>query len=276
MNILFLLITSAGVNTLLMPASAKGVLTYYSRAAGDEAIFYNPATFNAQDDYRLSVFYSRIYVDMENINVALSRRFNTIDLGISIMNFDYGKIETRPEYPTEDSAGFYAAKDFSIGLCASKDISTNGRLGLKAKYIYENVYIYSGSTLALDISLAYLTNFSGITAGATNIGGVIKIANEQVNLPAKLSFGYYRNLNKFTASWDLHYLINTTKFETSLATEVKLINDLELGIAINYRDSFYPGFYLGIAHHTFSLKYGASIYPYDLGMINTIGIGFLF
>ncbi|MGB9721146.1 MAG: hypothetical protein ACPL28_06705 [bacterium] len=276
MNILFFLITSAGINTLLMPASAKGVLTYYSRTVGDEAIFYNPSVFYAHEDYRISIYYSNLYTDMKNLHFALTREFNKIDFGISIMNFDYGSIEARPEYPTEDSTGFYSANDFCVGLCASKNVTTNGRLGLKAKYIYENIFVYSGATLGFDISLAYLNQHSGITAGANNIGGTIKIASESVNLPAKLSFGYYRIINKFTLSLDIHYLVNTSSFESAFASELKLTDNLEFGIGMNYRDSVYPGFYLGIAHHNLLIKYGTSIYPHNLGMINTVGISILF
>lgn len=273
---LFILISSAGVNTLLMPASAKGVLTYYSGSAGDEAIFYNPALFYSQENFYLSVFYSNIYTSMKNLNLALSKKLSNFDLGINIMNFDYGSIIAKPEYPTEDSTGFYTATDFYIGLCASRPIATNGRLGLKVKYIYENVYIYSGATLGIDLSIAYLNEVYGITTGASNLGGTIKLANESVNLPAKLSFGYYRNINKLTLSMDLHYLINTSKFESAIAGEMRFTENFELGVSINYRDSFYPGFYLGLYHRSLSIKYGASIYPYDLGMVNNIGIGFNF
>ncbi len=276
MSFLFLLFTSAGVNTLLMPASARGVLTYYSRSTGDEAIFYNLVIFSAQDYYRLSFFYSNVYAAMKNLNLALSRRFNQFDFGISIMNFDYGLIEARPDYPTDDSTGFYTANDFCLGICASKSISTNGKLGMKMKYIYENIYIYSGATLGFDISLAYINHSYGMSIGATNIGGTIKIASESVNLPAKLSFGYSRNLNKLILSLDLHYLVNTQKFESSIAADMIINKSFELGISANYRDLPYPGFYFGFYRNSMYIKYGTSIYPYDLGMINSIGIGFLF
>ncbi|MGQ9464669.1 MAG: hypothetical protein ACUVQ4_03050 [bacterium] len=273
---IFLLISSAGMNTLLMPASAKGVLTYYSSSAGDEAIFYNPAMFYTQKDFHLSAFYSSIYLSMRNLNLALSKKLNNIDFGISLMNFDYGPIMAKPDYPTSDSSGFYTATDFYVGLCASKIITTNGRLGMKLKYLYENLYIYSGATVAFDLSLAYIAQNYGISTGATNIGGTMRIASESVNLPAKLSIGYYRKIEKVTLSLDLHYLINTGRFESAVAGEMRLTDNFDLGIAMNYRDSFYPGFYLGLKHRSTYIRYGTSIYPYNLGMIHTIGIGFGF
>uniref|UniRef100_A0A7V3RIS7 PorV/PorQ family protein n=1 Tax=candidate division WOR-3 bacterium TaxID=2052148 RepID=A0A7V3RIS7_UNCW3 len=276
MEFLFLIITSAGANTLLMPASARGMLTYYSRSIGDEAIFYNPAIFTAQDDYHVTLFYTKVYASMRNLNLGLSKRFKDFDLGLNIMNFDYGEIEARPEYPTEDSTGFYTGSDFSIGICGARNISTNGRIGIKAKYIYENLYIYSGGTLGIDLSIAYINEKSGLTAGGSNLGGQIKIGNEPINLPAKLSLGYYHSIKEFCISFDLHYLINTNTFESSVGGEVKWGNNLETGISINYRDHFYPGFYLGISNGKISIKYGSAIYPYDLGMVNTLGIGFIF
>lgn len=273
---IFLLISSAGMNTLLMPASAKGMLTYYSSSAGDEAIFYNPAMFYAQKDFHLSAFYSNIYLSMKNLNLALSRKLNNVDFGISLMNFDYGPIMAKPDYPTSDSSGFYTATDFYVGLCASKAITTNGRLGMKLKYLYENLYIYSGATVAIDLSLAYITQNHAITTGATNMGGTMKIASETVNLPAKLSIGYYRKIEKITLSIDLHYLINDSRFESAIAGEMKLTDNFDIGIAMNYRDYFYPGFYLSLKHRSINISYGTSIYPYNLGMINTIGISFIF
>lgn len=277
MVLIFILLSSAGINGLLMPASAKGVMTYYSTSVGSEAIFYNPSLFVArQDGYSLSFFYTSIYTSMKNMNLGISRKFNDFDIGVNIMNYDYGMIEARPDYPTEDSTGFYTGSDFSLGFCIAKNFSANGRIGIKAKYIYENLYIYSDATLGIDFSLAYINSFSGLSAGATNLGGTIKIANEEVNLPAKLSLGYYRMINKFTVSCDIHYLVNTTSFESAIAGEIRLTDNFETGLSINYRDQIYPGFYIGIHNRNLAIKYGASIYPYNLGMINTIGIGFSF
>ncbi len=260
-----------------MPASAKGVMTYYSTSSGSEAIFYNPSLFAArQDGYNLSLFYTQIYAGMKNMNLSIGRRFNDFDFGVNIMNYDYGMIEARPDYPTEDSTGFYTGSDFYLGFCVAKNVSTNGRIGIKLKYIYENLYIYSDATLGFDFSLAYINDFGGLSAGATNLGGTIKIANEEVNLPVKLSLGYYRMIKKYMVSCDIHYLVNTGSFESSIAGEIKLTSNLETGISINYRGQFYPGFYLGIHIRHLAIKYGASIYPYNLGMINTIGIGFSF
>ncbi|MEO0094651.1 MAG: hypothetical protein ABIL66_02005 [candidate division WOR-3 bacterium] len=276
MNLILLIISSAGISGLLMPASVKGVITYYSRSIGDEAIFYNPAMFGADNNYRLNIYYTHTYASMKNINLGLSRKFRYFDLGISIMNFDYGEIEARPDYPTEDSAGFYTGSDFYFGVSLAKSITSNGRIGIKAKYIYENLYIYSDATLGFDFSLAYINQFSGLSVGATNIGGTITIANESVNLPTKFSFGYYRMIKKYIISVDLHYRINSSSFESSLAGEMMLTKNFEIGVSVNYRDQLYPGFYLAIHHHGLAIKYGASLYPYNLGMVNIIGIGFPF
>ncbi len=278
MNIIaILLISSAGISGLLMPASPKGVMTYYSSSLGNEAIFYNPSLLIAEKEgYNLNIYYTSIYLSMKSFNLGLAKKFNSFDLGISIMNYDYGAIESRPDYPTEDSVGFYTGSDFSLGLCVAKDIVANGRIGVKGKYIYENLHIYSGATIGLDFSLAYINQQSMLSVGVTNLGGTIKINNEAVNLPAKLSLGYYRTIKRFIISGDLHYLVNTGEFETSLAGEIKIEKNFETGISVNYREQFYPGFFVAIKHHGLSIKYGASLYPYNLGMINTMGISFPF
>ncbi|MEO0161649.1 MAG: hypothetical protein ABIL39_07285 [candidate division WOR-3 bacterium] len=272
-----LIISAAGISGLIMPHSPKGLLTYYSRATGTEAIFYNPSLFIAdQSRYTVNFSYAHLYQSMRNMNLGLGRKFHDFNLGVNIMNFDYGDIEAHPDYPTGESTGFYTGSDFCIGILLSKNFTQNGRIGIKTKYIYENLYIYSGATLAVDFSLAYMNEISGLSLGATNIGGTIKIANETVNLPAKLSGGYYRKFGLLTLSGDLHYLVNTSSFESSLAAELELSKKLMTGFAINYRDQVFPGFYLGITHNLLHINYGASLYPYNLGMVNSVGIGVSF
>jgi hypothetical protein len=273
---IYFFIATAGVNSLLMPMSSKGTVTYYSRSDGEEAIFYNPSYFEATGDYRLSCFYNNLYVGMKSISLALSRKIKTVDFGISIMNYDYGEIEARPAYPTEDSVMYYSAYDFVLGVCGALRVSEQGRFGLNLKYVYESVYIYSGNTIAFDAAIAYRSDNGGISFGATNVGASLTLHNEEVSLPSKLSLGFHRKVMKAMASLDLHYLTNTGAFELGCGFEVPLSKSLEIGFAANYREQVYPGANLTLNLGGFAVKYGTAIYPYDLGMVNTLGIGFSF
>jgi hypothetical protein len=274
--ILYLLIANAGVTSLLMPASPAGVITAFSASRGGEAVFYNPAHLVAGDDYRLTCYYNHLYAGMKSISLALCRRFNDRDFGLSITNFDYGDIEQHPSYPSDDSTAYYTANDFSLGISGSTKVSSRGRVGLTVRYIAENIYVYGDHSMAFDCALAYEGTAFNLSFGAANIGYKLTINSEDVNLPAKLSAGGAVNFKKAVACFDAHYLINTGSFEFGQAWRIPVVPALECRVGVNYRQRLYPGFGVVITAGTFTAEYGAALYPYNLGLVNTIGIGFAF
>ncbi|UCG30461.1 MAG: hypothetical protein JSV53_00885 [candidate division WOR-3 bacterium] len=269
---MLIIIAAAGVKSLLMPASPVGVTTSFAMASREEAIFYNPSNFEAGDNYTVQCSYNRFYLGMQSVSLSLSKKFKEVHFGLGIVNFDYGEIEYRPDYPTEDPLINYRAYDFSLILGASVDVSSQGRIGINLKYVTENIYIYSDYALAMDIAFAYRSATSGITFGATNFGTKMMINNGEVNLPACLNVGGFQQVNKLTLSGDLRYLINDAAFEFGIGASMPVHQRLTLSAAANYRDEFYPGFGLSIAVGALEVKYGGSFYPKNLGMVNNIAL----
>lgn len=274
--IIFFVLSTSGVNSLLLPASPSGVTTHFSISRGVEAIFYNPANFEAGDNFRIWCSYNRFYLSMQSVSLAMSKRIESIDFGIAFLNFDYGDIELRPPYPTEDSLTYYSANDFSIIIGGSALIAPRGRIGLNLKYITESIYIYSDYALAFDLCFAYTASKAGISFGVSNFGSKITSNNEEVNLPARMSIGGFYDFRKIIPSADLHYLVNNGIFEFGFGVEVPVNEFIALSGALHHRHAFYPGFGIEINSGNIAIKYAGSFYPADLGMINTIGIGFEF
>jgi len=279
MSILYLiLIASSGVNSLLMPSSPAGVLTGFTDARQSEAIFYNPANFAAGENFQLNCFYSRYYLGMQGIALALSRKYKDLDAGVGITNFDYGAIEWRPEYPSEDTVIQYSANDFVLMVCGGFRVTPQSRMGVTVKYIAENIYLYSDDALAFDLSLAYRTDRSGFTFGVTNMGSQINLNGEDVNLPARLSLGLSRDFTKFDAAVEAHYLVNRVNFEFGLSAGVPMYEILKLRAGLHYRhpDPVFPAFGFDLGLGKFAVKYGLAWYPYGLGPVNTLGFGMEF
>ncbi len=274
--LLIFLVAVSGVNTLLLPASPVGLATPFSVSKDAEAIFYNPANFEAQNNYQIWCSYNRFYLSMQSVSLTLSRKIKTVNVGIAFLNFDYGDIEWHPNYPSEDSLTYYSANDFTAVLGASLPITPQGKIGINLKYISENILIYSDYALAFDISFAYAGTRAGISLGASDIGSKIKLNNEDVNLPARMSVGAFYDFKKFTPSFDIHYLVNTAEFEGGFGIDFSIHRIANLNGALLYRDGVYPGFGLGIRPGNLIIKYAGALYPHNLGLINTIGIGFEF
>ena len=273
MNTFVLIIfATAGVKSLLMPASPVGVTTSFASASREEAIFYNPSNFEASENYTVQCSYNRFYLDMQSVSLSMSKKIRKVDIGLGIVNFDYGDIEWRPDYPTEDPLITYRAYDFSLILAASAEISTQGRIGINLKYITENIYIYSDYAFALDIAFSYRNTTSGITFGATNFGTKMLINNDEVNLPACLNVGGFHHISKLTLSSDLRYLINDSALEFGIGVSMPVHQRLTLSAAANYRDEIYPGFGLTVDVGALEVKYGGSFYPKNLGMVNNISL----
>ncbi len=274
--LLYFLLGSSGVNSLLLPVSPLGLTAGFSNADQTEAIFYNPSQFKAGDKYMLWCSYNRFYLDMYSVSMAISKKFGPIGIGIGFVNFDYGEIEWHPDYPTEDPLTSYSANDFSIILGASTNITEEGRIGLNLKYISENIMIYSDYALAFDLAFSYRNEKSSISLGVTNFGSKLTIRNDDINLPAKLSIGSTYQFPKFSLGGDVHYLVNTGDFEGDASIRVPVYQILAINLAGHYRERIYPAFGVDIALGNITFKYAGSIYPRSLGMINTIGIGFEF
>jgi hypothetical protein len=250
--------------------------TSFSSSRDVEAIFYNPAHLTAGENYRLWLSYNRFYLETQSVSLAVSKRLGQFNLGVSLLNFDYGDIELRPDYPTDDTVAYYSAHDFSAALCGNVHIPPFGWIGASVKYVYEQIYSYSGAALAFDMSFAYRTEKAGISIGASNFGSRITLKDESVNLPARVSVGALYNLGNVVASADAHYLVNTAVWEGGVGAEVPLNETFGAIFAVNYREQVYPGF--GISIHTgkMQIRYAGALYPKDLGFINSLGLGFEF
>lgn len=267
-----LIFAAAGVKSLLMPASPIGVTTSFAVASNEEAVFYNPSNLRSRDNITFQFSYNRFYLGMQSVSLSVAKQVKNIDVGLGILNFDYGEIEWRPEYPTEEPLIDYRAYDFSLILGAAVNVSDKGRIGVNVKYVTENIYIYSDYALAMDIAFAYHSPTGGITFGATNFGTRMVINNDEVNLPARLSFGAFQMVRQFTLSGDLHYLVNDAVFEFTLGASMPLYQRITLSAAANYRDEFYPGFGFSVDAGALEVKYGGSFYPKNLGMVNNLAI----
>jgi hypothetical protein len=274
--IIFLLIASSGVNTLLLPASPSGMSTPFSVANDAEAIFYNPAHFRAAENYQVWCSYNRFYLAMQSVSLAISKKIKAVNLGIAFLNFDYGDIEWHPDYPTEDSLAYYSANDFTVVLGANLALTPQGKVGLNLKYISESILIYSDYALALDLSFSYSNDKNGISIGAANIGSKVTLRNEDVNLPARISLGTFYDFKKFKSSIDVHYLVNTAVFEGSFGVDIPVYSMVNLNASAHYRETLYPGFGLYVQPGNIIIKYAGALYPRNLGLVNTIGIGFEF
>lgn len=263
-------------NSLLLPVSPIGVTTSFSLSQDVEAIFYNPANFESGENYKVWCAYNRFYLSMQSVSFALSKRIKSINLGIAFINFDYGDFDLRPNYPTDDSTIFYSANDFSILVAGSAHLAPQGKIGLNLKYISESVHIYSDYALAVDLSFSYIDRKKGISIGASNFGTRIRLNTEEVNLPARLSLGGFYTFKNIRASADVHYLVNYETFEYGFGLGYPIHDMVRLSLAYHYREEFYPGFGIDLTPGNLEIKYGGSFYPKDLGMMNTVGIGFNF
>ena len=272
-TLIIIMMATAGVKSLLMPSSPVGVITSFATASNEEAIFYNPSNFSTRDNLTFQCSYNRFYLGMQSVSLSLGKKIKALDFGIGIINFDYGEIEWRPDYPTENPLINYSAYDFAFILGTAVNLSPQGRIGINLKYITENIYVYSDYALAVDIAVSYKTPSNGVTLGASNFGTSMTINNDNVNLPARLSVGGFHLIRKLKISGDLHYLVNDAAFDFAIGATLPIHRLISLSAAANYRDEFYPGFGLTIDAGALEVKYGGSFFPKNLGMVNNISVG---
>lgn len=146
-------------------------------------------------------------------------------LGLSFTSLGMSDMEVRTEFEPEGTGEFFSALDMSIGLSYAKSLTDRFSLGLTAKYIHQQIWHMTASTIAFDIGLLFRTDFDWLTLGISiaNFGPKLQYAGKDVFINYDYTaneFGDSENIfaNLQTDSWDLPLL-----FRFGLAFEI--LND---------------------------------------------------
>ncbi len=88
-------------------------------------------------------------------------------LGIMVAAFSSGEMPVRTVEEPDGTGELFTTNDLLIGLAYSRNLTTNFSIGFTGKYIYQQIWHMSSSSMAIDVGLLFQTPFWGINLGAS-------------------------------------------------------------------------------------------------------------
>lgn len=268
-----------------------------STAKGPSSSFYNPALLTETSSFGMDISYARWFLDTQHSSLFLSRHKKDKAFGFGLINFHYGDIEYRPEYPTPEPLGEYSADDFTLSLSYAQSVDPHTSLGISAKFYYEKIGLDGGMSYGADFGFIYKVNRNlWLGFSINNFAKIMKLKIEGFYLPTEGRFGIGFNGKHFKAGADLSYLFYSAEIRAGIGLEIPFRNfSLRIGhrvISKDYSHREYneeEGRYenvsryhtlgldgltlgLGIKKGILSLDYSCLPSPWNLSLTHHIGL----
>lgn len=143
------------------------------------AAFWNPAGIAGIERYEAAFAYTRWLADMNYAGAAVGMRARGIGtFALSVAALDYGDI---PEAVLGTGAAdprtgnMVSGGDFMAGLSYAREFTDRLAIGVGVKFLHENLWEHSASTVAFDVGTNYEVGYRGLrlAMSAQNLSGVV-------------------------------------------------------------------------------------------------------
>jgi hypothetical protein len=188
---------ATGLAFLKLGVSARGVAMGDAMAAavrGAAATFYNPAGLGlgsmAGQSSEFLFMHKEWIQDTRTEFLGARMGFGERHtFGVSVLTTTVSDIEIRTT-PGE-AAGTFSSRDIGVGLSYCYAFDDGLRVGLTARYLYEQILVDDAQGLGVDAGVQYDGIIDGMTVGAAvaNIGSMSNFNTEPIKLPALLRAG---------------------------------------------------------------------------------------
>jgi len=135
---------------------------------GSNAVFWNAAAITNIQRMDASFDYTTWFGDINFTSGALGYRISSsMVLAIDYLSMNYGNIDealvTSPSRILDTRTGdTFTGSDLSVGFSIAKKFTDKLSIGIRAKYLREDLFTYSSSLIAFDVGTYYETGWKGI------------------------------------------------------------------------------------------------------------------
>jgi opacity protein-like surface antigen len=192
----------------------------------------------------------------------------------------------------EGDGRYWDASSLALGLTYSRNLTDNFSIGFNVKYIRDQVWDMSASSIALDAGTMYTTPFNGLRIGASisNFGTKMKLEGRNTyfnvdpnnnpnsgpnNIPAEYRLAYYDIPLSFRVGLAME-VIKSELLTLTTAVDAVHPNDntefMNLGMELNFNNVFfarggYKSLFLRDSEQSYTFGFGLN-YP----IINDINL----
>jgi len=149
------------------------------------SVFWNPAAITGIEGAQASFDYTSWFAGLSITSAAVGYNFG--ELGTFAVNYcglNYGQMQealvTSPTGNVDTRTGnTFTGSDLEVGLTYAKQFTDKLSIGVEAKYLREDLFIYSSSLFAFDVGTYYKTGWHGIrlAMSAQNLGSPARWLN---------------------------------------------------------------------------------------------------
>lgn len=136
--------------------------------SGSNAVFWNAAAITNLQRMDASFDYTSWFGDINFTSGAMGYRINpSIVLAVDYLSMNYGNIDeafvTSPTGRLDTRTGdTFTGSDLSVGFTIAKQFTDKLSIGIRTKYLREDLFTYSSSLLAFDVGTYYDTGWKGV------------------------------------------------------------------------------------------------------------------
>lgn len=138
-----------------------------------EAVYWNPAAITQIQRFESAFSYTKWIGDLNITAGAVGLTVHQSGtIAIDYIAMDYGDIPealvTHPQGKLDTRTGkHFSGGDLSVGVSYSKRFTNRLSIGIRSKYLREDLYIYSTNLWAFDVGTYYDTGWKGIRLAMT-------------------------------------------------------------------------------------------------------------
>ncbi len=160
--------TAAQFLKIPIGARAVGMGGSYVALAKDVSSFYwNPAGLtNVGINGAASFSHTQWLADTQlNFAGAVVRAGNLGVIGLSFTSLSMPEMQVRTEFEPEGTGEYFSAMDMSLGLGYARTVTDRFMFGASVKYIREQIWHTSASSVAFDLGILFRTDFDWLVLG---------------------------------------------------------------------------------------------------------------
>lgn len=160
--------TAAQFLKIPIGARAVGMGGAYVALAKDVSAFYwNPAGLAKVGTNGAANFSHTQWLADTQLNFAgaVVRAGNLGVIGLSFISLSMPEMPVRTEFEPEGTGEYFSAMDMALGLSYARTITDRFSFGVSMKYIREQIWHTTASTMAFDLGILFRTDFDWLVLG---------------------------------------------------------------------------------------------------------------